>query len=289
MGFFRRFRDIAVCVALLALPFFFLRANLKEPGQMNAVDRTLLQVSAPIQYVATQLASGVSGMIQDYTYLVDVKRDNDRLREENAQLRDANFKLQATAAENRNLRRLLQLREQLKGSLLSAQVIGKEISPFFRVMRLRLDRGEHDRIRPGMPVLTADGLVGQVLRIYGRDCDVLLVADKTSAIDVVVQRTRARGILKGTGGAKAYACRLEQLAREDDVKVGDLIVTSGLGQRFPASILVGTVSEVQKKDYGLYQEASVTPAVSFSRLEEVLIMTSGARGGQGAQEASEGE
>jgi rod shape-determining protein MreC len=289
MNFFRRFRDAAVCVVLLALPFFFLRANLRDPSQVNALDRTVLQVSAPIQYVATQLANGASGIIQDYTYLVDVKRDNERLRRENSQLREANFKLQAAAAENRGLRRLLQLREQLKGSLLSAQVIGKEISPYFRVIRLRLDRGEHDRVKPGMPVLTADGLVGQVRRIFGRNSDVLLVADKTSAIDVVVQRTRARGILKGTGSAEHYVCRLEQLAREDDVKVGDLVVTSGLGQRFPASILVGTVSEVQKKDYGLYQEATVTPAVNFSRLEEVLVMTSGARG-QGAQEPStEGE
>jgi rod shape-determining protein MreC len=289
MTLYRRLRDAAVCVALLALPFFFLRANLKDPAQTTVLDRTILQVSAPIQYVATQLASGVSGTIQDYLYLVEVKRDNDRLREENSELRDANFKLQSAAAENRGLRRLLQLREQLRGSLLSAQVIGKEISPYFRVIRLRLDRGERDRVRPGMPVITSDGLVGQVRRIFGRHSDVLLVADKTSAIDVVVQRTRARGMLKGTGSAEHYACRLEQLAREDDVKVGDLVVTSGLGQRFPASILVGTVSQVQKKDYGLYQEATVTPAVSFSRLEEVLVMTSGARGQSGQEPSGEDE
>jgi rod shape-determining protein MreC len=85
-------------------------------------------------------------------------------------------------------------------------------------------------------------------------------------------------MLKGLGGRDRYVCRLEHLAREDDVKVGDLVVTSGLGQRFPASILVGRISEVQKQDFGLYQEASVTPAVSFSRLEEVLVMTSGSRG-----------
>ena len=76
MNFYRRFRDAAICVALLALPFFFLRANLRDPSQTNALDRTILQASAPIQYVATQLANGASGIIQDYTYLVDVKRDN---------------------------------------------------------------------------------------------------------------------------------------------------------------------------------------------------------------------
>ncbi|HMI90271.1 MAG TPA: rod shape-determining protein MreC [Polyangiales bacterium] len=287
MNFYRRFRDAAVCVALLALPFFFLRANLQDPTRATVVDRALLQLSAPFQYVATQLALGVSGILQDYVYLVEVKQDNDRLRDENARLREANFKLQAAATENRALRRLLQLREQLRGALLSAQVIGKGNSPYFRVARLQLDRGDRDHVRAGMPVLTADGLVGQVRRTSGRFSDVLLVADDTSAIDVVIQRSGARGILKGTGSVEHYACRLEHLSREDDVQVGDLVVTSGLGQRFPASILVGHVDSVDKRDFGLFQEATVTPAVRFSRLEEVMIMTSGSRS-QGLQDAPAG-
>jgi rod shape-determining protein MreC len=277
MSFYRRFRDAAICIVLLALPFFFLRANLRDPARATVVDRALLQISAPIQYVAAQLAVGVSGVVQEYVYLIDVQRDNERLRDENSRLREQVFKLQASATENRSLRRLLQLREQIKGSLMSALVIAKETSSYFRVIRLQLDRGDRDHVRPGMPVLTADGLVGQVRRTFGRYSDVLLVADKTSAIDVVVQRSGARGILKGTGSEETYACRLEHLAREDDVKPGDLIVTSGMGQRFPAAILVGQVAEVKKQAFGLYQEATVTPSVSFSRLEEVMIMTSGSR------------
>src|SRR6188768_2464224 len=119
MNFFRRFRDAAVCVALLALPFFFLRSNLREPQKLTALDRTILQISAPIQYVATQLAMGVSGIWQEYVYLIDVKRDNDRLRDENSRLREANFRLEAASAENHWLRRLLQLRDQVKGTMLS--------------------------------------------------------------------------------------------------------------------------------------------------------------------------
>ena len=278
MSFYRRFRDAAICVVLLALPFFFLRANLRDPSRATVVDKALLQISAPIQYVAAQLAVGVSGSVQEYVYLVDVQSDNERLRDENARLREQVFKLQASAAENRSLRRLLQLREQIKGTLLSAQVITKAApTPYFRVTRLQLDRGDRDHVRAGMPVLTADGLVGQIRRTFGRYADVLLVADKDTAIDVVVQRSGARGILKGTGSEESYACGLEHLAREDDVKPGDLVVTSGLGQRFPAAILVGQVAEVKKQPYGLYQEATVTPSVHFSRLEEVMIMTSGSR------------
>jgi rod shape-determining protein MreC len=287
MNLYRRFRDAALCIVLLALPFFVLRANLKDPSRTNAFDRVILEASAPIQYGTTQLAQGVSAVLQEYVYLVDVKHDNDRLRAENARLLDDNNRLTSAASENRRLRRLLQLRDELRGNLLSAQVIGKEVSPYFRVTRVVLDRGERDHVRPGMPVLTADGLVGQIRRTYSKYADVLLTADKTSAIDVVVQRNGARGMLKGTGAEENYICQLEQLSRDDDVQPGDIVVTSGLGQRFPASILVGEIKEVTRREYGLYQEATVLPAVHFSRLEEVLILTAGSRAAgiteQGAQ------
>lgn len=277
MSFFRRFRDAAICVGLLALPFFFLRANLRHPENTNVVDRALLRATAPVQFFVTQLATSVSTLLQDYVYLVDVKRENDRLQSENARLREENNKLRSAGIENRRLRKLLQLREQADGSMLSAQVISKEVSPFFRVTRVRLDRGERDRVKVGMPVLTAEGLVGQVRRTMGRYSDILLTADKTSAIDVIVQRTGTRGMLRGTGEPESYVCRLENLSRDADIKVGDAVVTSGLGERFPASILVGHISRITQKEYGLYQQAEVTPSVHYSNLEEVLIMTSGSR------------
>jgi rod shape-determining protein MreC len=279
MHLYRRFRDAVICIVLLALPFFVLRANLTDPSRVNAIDRAILEFSAPIQYSTTQLAQGISAVLQEYVYLVDVKRDNDRLRAENRRLHEDNNRLASADTENRRLRRLLQLRDELRGNLLSAQVIGKDVSPYFRVTRVVLDRGERDHVRPGMPVLTADGLVGQIRRAFSRYADVLLTADKTSAIDVVIQRNGARGMLKGTGAEDSYMCRLEQLSRDDDVQPGDVVVTSGLGQRFPASILVGHIKDVVKREYGLYQEATVTPAVNFSRLEEVVVLTAGSRAG----------
>ena len=85
MHLFRRFRDAVVCIVLLALPFFVLRANLTDPSRVNAVDRTILELSAPIQYGTSQLAQGLSAILQEYVYLVEVKRDNDRLERRLAQ------------------------------------------------------------------------------------------------------------------------------------------------------------------------------------------------------------
>ena len=277
MIFFRRFRDIAACVVLLALPFFFLRATLRAPETLSPLDRVLLRASAPIQYLAAQLALSVNTLVQDYVYLINVKADNARLQHDNAHLRATIRRLRGAARENHRLRNLLQLREQVGHQALSAQVVGKEVSPFFRVTKVRLDRGESERIKVGMPAVTTSGLVGQVRRIQGRYSELLLTADRTSAVDVVVPRSGARGILRGTGNEENYICRLEHLSRTDDVKVGDEVVTSGMGQRFPADILVGRVSRIAEKEFGLYQEAEVTPSVNFSALHEVLILTEGSR------------
>ena len=271
MNYFRRFRDAAICVVLLVLPFLFLRANLKDPADTNVLDELLLQASAPLQYLAAESAHSVGGVLQEYVYLVDVKRDNERLRLDNARLTDETRRLRAEARENGRLRQLLSLRERLGGETIAAQVVGKEISPFFRVHRLRIDRGVRDRVREGMPVVSTQGLVGQIRRSVGRHADVLLTADRESAIDVVVQRTGARGMLQGTGESNRYICRVQWLRRDDEV------YTSGFGRRFPGAILVGRVSRVERDRVDLYQEVEVTPSVAFGSLDEVLILTSGSR------------
>lgn len=277
MNYFRRFRDAAVCVALLGIPFFFLRANLKDAADTNFIDRLALQASSPLQYVAKEVAHGISAVFEDYVYLVEVADDNQRLRRSNRELRARVRKLRIRERENQRLRELLSLREQLRGETLTARVVGKEITHLFRVIRVRIDRGREDRVQVGMPVLSAQGLVGQIRRSSEQFSDVLLTVDRSSAIDVIIHRTGARGMLRGTGDRDRYACRIQYLQRSDEVEVGDEVYTSGLGQRFPPSILVGRVERVVRRDFGLYQEVEVTPAVDFSSLEEVLILTEGSK------------
>jgi len=277
MSYFRRFRDAFFALVCLTLPFLVLKAHLAEPGEQSAMDSAILNVSGGLQWVATEAAGAASSVIEDYVYLVDVKRENERLQLENERLRDEARTLRLAGRENQRLRNLVGLRERLGGEAVSAQVISKEISHFFRVTRIRIDRGERDFVRSGMPVVSTQGLVGQVRRTWGRYADVLLTVDRTSAIDVVVQRTGARGMLRGTGEDERYVCRIQYLEREDEVRVGDEVYTSGMGQRFPASILIGYVTEVRQRDFGLYQEAEVTPSVRFSSLEEVLVLGSGSR------------
>ena len=267
----RRYRDIVLVVLLLAVPFFFLRASIRRPEEMNAVDRTVMRLAAPLQYFAAATARGVSGIIGDYVYLVDVKADNNKLAYENARLRTKVREITAVQVENRRLLRLLGLRETIPDEVVSAAVIGKNTTEYFRVAELTLDTSGV-AVRSNMPVVSLEGAVGTVMRVAGDRIDVQLTVDSGFGVDVVVERTGARGFVRGVGDPTRYAVRVEYVQRADQVDVGDLLVTSGVGCRFPKGIAVARVVRVTKRDFGIYQEVDAEPTVDFSRLEDVLIV-----------------
>lgn len=270
---FKRYRDIVIVLLALAVPFWFLRASMRDPRQVSGPDKVIIGIATPVQYAAATLARGLSNLWGDYIYLVDVKEDNRSLASQNARLQERVRKLEALEEENRRLKRLLDLRSSLKADVVSAQVIGKNTDAFFRVARVTLDRASRD-IGPNLPVITSDGVIGTTLKSAGDTVDVRLVVDAGSAVDVVVQRTGARGIVGGSGDDKRSLVKVQYVQRTDEVEVGDLLVTSGVGRRFPKGIPVATVTEVIKRDFGMYQEVIAAPAVDFTRLEEVMIVTS---------------
>lgn len=272
MSFLARYKDVIVCIIALVVPFFFLKANLKEPHQLTAVDRVILTLSTPIQWAATATAEAVGEVWSSYIYLVDLQEENEQLRFENQRLKAENNLYLETEQEVRRLRRMLTFRETFAGKLMAARVIGRGTSEQFRVIRIRIDLGE-DRLAKGMPVVTFDGLVGQVSRFVDGYTDVMLSVDRKSNVPVVVQRNGAQGILRGTGELDRYTCEVEYLLRSDEVREGDQLFTSGAGGKFPEGVLAGRIVSVQRENLGLFQKVVVEPAVNFSRLREVFVIT----------------
>jgi rod shape-determining protein MreC len=269
----RSYRDILIVLLALAVPFAFLRASMRDPAkQASGADRLLMRVAAPIQYASATLARGVSNLWGDYVYLIDVKEDNRSLASQNARLLERVHKLENLEAENRRLRRLLELRQNMRLETITAQVIAKDTSDFFRVVRVELDKDTHD-IQPNLPVVSSDGVVGITQKSSKGTVDVRLVVDAGDGVAIVVQRTGAHGFVRGAGADK-YTCKIEDMQRTDEVEVGDLLVTSGFGHRFPKGLPVATVTQVIRREFGNFQEVIATPTVDFSRLEEVLIITS---------------
>lgn len=267
---FRRARDIVVVVLLLVLPFFVLRTNVRDPKKLNALDRLVLRVSAPLQYVGAMVGRGISSIVGSYVYLVDVKQENEKLHHETAQLREQVRRLEGLDADNRRLRRLLGLKEQLGPAALTAQVIARDTTEI-RVARLTLDRPSLD-VRAGWPVVSDEGVVGVVFRAEGETLEAELAIDPQLAIDVVDARTGARGITRGTADTDRYACKVEYMRRSDEVAVGDLLVTSGVGERFPKNVPVAKVTKIKNRGFGEFQDVEAEPVVNFSQVEDVFVM-----------------
>jgi rod shape-determining protein MreC len=264
-------RDVIIVVVLLAVPFFVLKANMKSPENQSTMNGYILRVSAPIEVAAAMIARGLGDVWDDYVYLVDVKQDNARLAYDNARLREQVHSLEQAQIESRQLRRLLQLKDSTPGDAVSAQVIGKDFTEFFRVTRIVLDKGARD-VRSHMPVISPDGVVGAVLHVAGDTVDVQLAVDAAFGVDVEDERTRARGFVRGTGDPARYGCKVEMVDSRDDVEIGDLLVTSGKGRWFPRGIPVARVTKVIKRELGRDQDVDATPTVDFSRLDSVLAL-----------------
>jgi rod shape-determining protein MreC len=267
----RRARELVIVATLLAVPVLFLRANLAASDHLNVVDRAILRVSAPLQAGLTAAVRGIGNLWTKYIALVHVKQDNARLVDENAKLGAELVAAKDAAAREGELEKLLALRASLQFDTISARVVAVETSAFFRVVRIKLDRGADD-VKPGMAVIASAGVVGRVQRVFGGWCDVLLAADPKSSIDVVVARTGGRGVVKGIAGSDRYRTRIEYLERKDEAAEGDIVVTSGLGGFFPRDLPVGKIVKVDKRGFGLYQDAEVQPVVDFGKVRDVLVV-----------------
>jgi rod shape-determining protein MreC len=266
LEFVRRNRLFLTSGILLCASLLLLSISLRTRPYHDPVARVLLEALAPFQDGFTWLRSTVGGVWYGYVNLVSTRRDNERLRERIAALESEQVRLGELEGSNRRLEDLLAFRDRLDGAVHAARVIGRDPLPWFRT--LTIDRGESDGVRRGLAVISPNGVIGQVADVSRTAARVLLLTDHNSGIDAIVQRSRARGIVQG---AREQGCTMNYLKRDDDVRVGDRIVTSGLDGIFPKGILVGEVVEVGPKHRGLLQAATVRPSAPLDRIEEVLI------------------
>ena len=260
--------------ALLALPFVFYVSNSKEVRDHNVLDRGVLFVSAPAQWLVVHSLDAAADYWQRYVALWGVVADNEQLHADNARLRGAVVDAEEHRQENDRLRLLLGLQARAPAvKMVFAQVIGTSPTPLFR--SLRIDRGSRDGLHLGAAVVGDDGVIGRVAALGSHDADIMLLVDNNSSTDVLVQRTRARGRVRGQGGDHAVGIEVQYLARTAGVEPGDVLITSGLGKTFPKGLRVGKVLFVERRAFGLYQCATVQPSVDFSRIEAVMVLLHG--------------
>ncbi|MEW6327361.1 MAG: rod shape-determining protein MreC [Thermodesulfobacteriota bacterium] len=232
------------------------------PGQKIGVE-----LLAPVQKGIIFIQRGVSDFWHDYIYLVGVQKENRLLRKEIERLRSKNNDYREALIANIRLKKLLNFKETVPLPLLSAEVIGYDPTVWFKTMTI--NRGSDDGLQRGMAVISADGVVGQIISVSLHYAKVLLITDQNSAVDAIVQRSRVRGVLKGESGG---VCYLDYVGIRDDVKPGDIIISSGVGGVFPKGLPVGRIIKVKSSRPGLFQDIEVVPCVDISDIEEVLVV-----------------
>jgi rod shape-determining protein MreC len=250
---------------LAALLVFSL--NVPRNREANVLERSVLSALSPLLQPVFRISRIVEDMWDGYVQLVDTHRENSRLREDirglNLRVLEGNEALLA----NQRLELLLAMKKNVKAPTIAATVIGEDVTSWFRT--LVISRGSSSGIREGMAVISADGVVGQTVKVSSSTSRVLLLTDHASGISATIQRSRARGVVKGK---EEMLCTLEFTTREEDVKVGDMVITSGIGGLFPKGLPIGEVTMVKRGEYGIFQTVSIRPAVNLPHLEEVLVV-----------------
>lgn len=271
-----RFRRYALLLAVLLMSLFLLTVQTRGGGPTRVADLVALAIT-PVQNLLAKAHRGALGAWHTFADWKAVRGENLALRADNERLRVQSLQVRETDQENRRLRRLLALRDRMPLATLTGEIIGREAGGWAR--SLTVNRGRADGVAQQMPVIVPEGLVGRVAQVRSGASVVQLLSDPTSTVGAVVQRTRTPGLVEGEPGG---GVRFKFMARDGaGVAAGDLIVTSGLGTLFPKGIPVGRVTAIEDKGSALFHFAVLAPAVDFTRVEEVLLLT-----GQSAQDVA---
>lgn len=256
---------LAVCLLLCLALIGLSRAGLLAPlEELASVPLNLL--TGVLNRAVLSLTGGVSDLAQ----LQALQQTNAALEEALAELTAELVELREIARDYERMAEMLDYTGTAASQeFVAANVISNDQSGLRR--SITIDRGTRDGIATGMPVVTAQGLVGRVLEISANASRVLLVTDRDSAVSSRLQTTRVQGSLRGQLSGNL---RLTLVPPGDTVVVGDLVLTSGLGGNFPPDIVIGQVASTRQFQFELFQEAEIISFNNFDELEVVLVMTS---------------
>ncbi|HKB25096.1 MAG TPA: rod shape-determining protein MreC [Methylomirabilota bacterium] len=260
-------RKVALLVSAIGVCLLLLTLQTRGYGARAADALALL--TTPIQAGVAKAHRAAFDAWDTYLDWKNVRAENRRLREEIRGLRVEGLRVRETDDENRRLRRLLALQERLPLTTVSGEIIARDWGGWIRA--LTVNRGRGDKIARLTAVISPDGLVGRVVEVRPGASIVQVLTDPASTVGAHVVRTRTPGIVEGEPSG---ALRFKYMARDGaQIEVGDVLVTSGQGGLFPRGIPVGRVRSIDDRGAALFHYAVLEPAVNFSRIDDVLLIT----------------
>lgn len=275
----RRTGPLLLAVVLGHLVLISAQVNAKAGGKLLEV--LVFAAFSEVQRAAAAAWTAAAGVWSGYVDLRGVREENERLRAQVGALEVRVQELRAQALQGERLQLLLRIQSAVPQRTLAAEVIGADATAWFRTVTI--DRGSRDGVARDMAVIAPQGVVGRVLdQVAPRAARVQLIVDRNAGVAAIVERSRAGGVI--VGEPQGSGLRLEYVSAAADVRVGDVVVSSGQDGIYPKGFVIGTVVDVERGGGG-YTSIQVRPAVDFSSLEEVLVVldppAAGAVGGGG--------
>lgn len=254
-------------IVLITLSIMLLSLSSRQPYPAHGVGRLAIALVSPFQKLISHTSRFMRDIWEHYFFLASVAQENEKLRREAQKAFELAHRNEELRQANNRLRQLFDLGQELQRPAIAAQVVGKDPSPWFQT--ILVDKGRENGVKIGFPVVNPQGVVGLIVEATDHYAKVMLITDPNSAVDAVVQKSRARGIIKG--GTSGY-CVFNYVLRKHDIQIGESVIASGMDGVFPKGTPIGEVTEIVKKEAGIFQDVTVTPYVDFERLEEVLIV-----------------
>ena len=258
---------IVFCIASVLLLTFYIREG--ESGPIHMVRSGVNTVTAPARFVGSAVATPFDALGNVFSNLTASQETLADLKKENSKLTAKVAKLSEAEKTAERLEKLMGLTSTYNLKSTAARIIGTSSDAWTGTVTI--DKGSADGMSINMPVASSDGVVGQIISVSRNTSVARLLTDENSGISAMVQDTRAQGMLQGQADG---TLRLEYVTTDSDVKVGDIIVTSGIGGVFPKGLPLGTVSSVDKSANSVYYTIVVRTQAQMENNEEVLVITS---------------
>ena len=268
-------RRLLAVVLVLALAGGVMAATRNLRPRPTPLEGALQEVLAPLSGVAARMARGAGEIGRTVATLTRLEAENQQLREELERLRGVEAQVRQLERENRQLEELLGLKQARPDAVLAARVTGRTPDRWYQ--EITLDQGSADGVQPDMVAVVPGGVVGRVVAVTPHSARVLLITDPESGVGALIGRSGEAGVVYGRGGDLPQLV-MTLFAANADVRVGDDVVTSGLGPVFPPGLPIGTVTSVGRDPTGLGIQVTVEPSAPLNRLAAVLLLEPARKG-----------
>ena len=255
--------SVLLLYIILSLSLFSLNSN-----RQSSIKSKIIFLLSPLQHASSKIDKNLASLKKEDFNIEILREENQRLSEKLSELETERHIWQELARENKRLRELYDFEKKGPLKLIPAQVIGRDATNWNKI--IFINKGSADGLSRNLPVISPKGLVGQIIELTPRQSKVITILDTNSRVAALVERNRAQGVVCGTN---EVWCQFNYISLREEITKEDGIISSGQGGIFPKGLIIGKVESAKKIETELFQRIKIHPAVNFSQLEEVMVIT----------------